>query len=60
MDDEQRASTTDDEPGTAEAPRAEVPAPYAAPAIEVLGSLASLTLGPDPGAGDVPTGVISF
>ncbi|MEA2195653.1 MAG: hypothetical protein QOG42_2133 [Solirubrobacteraceae bacterium] len=50
---------TDDELGT-DAANAGVHEPYVAPAIEVLGSVEDLTLGPDPGAGDVPTGVISF
>lgn len=33
---------------------------YVAPALEVLGTVEQLTRGPDPGDGDVPTGVISF
>jgi hypothetical protein len=36
------------------------PEGYVAPALELLGTLEDLTRGPDPGAGDVPTGVISL
>ncbi|MEA2900421.1 MAG: hypothetical protein QOH36_308 [Actinomycetota bacterium] len=34
--------------------------PYEPPLIELLGSIGALTRGPDPGTGDVPSGVISF
>lgn len=33
---------------------------YEPPSIEFLGTVGDLTRGPDPGAGDVPNGVISF
>lgn len=36
------------------------PEAYVPPAIDVLGRVADLTQGPNPGPGDVPTGVISF
>ena len=36
------------------------PETYVAPALEVLGTVAEITRGPDPGVGDAPTGVISF
>ena len=51
---------TDELGETANDRRAMEPEGYTAPALEVLGTLEELTGGPDPGAGDVPTGVISF
>lgn len=35
-------------------------ATYVAPALRVVGTVEQLTEGPDPGAGDDPSGVISF
>lgn len=50
----------DDELRSESALNSTEPETYVAPAFVILGTVEELTLGPDPGAGDVPTGVISF
>ena len=51
MNDNQKPGAGDSQAGTDS---------YVAPALEVLGTVEELTLGPDPGPGDVPTGLFSF